>query len=70
MQVAEKCHVDVAQVYPGEARGEVFGTSCREEGTAAAGPAEAPVQVLIPEPCWVIGVGPAALWKGTTFTLP
>lgn len=69
IQVPEKCCMDVAQMYPGKAGGRVFGASCKE-GTAAAGPAEAVFQMLVPKSCWVIGVGPAALWTVLTFTLP
>lgn len=37
---------------------------------AAAGSVEAVFQELVLGACWVISVGPAALWKVLAFTLP
>lgn len=45
-------------------------SSHREEEMAAAGPVAAVFQELVLRACWVISVGPAALWKVFTFTLP
>jgi hypothetical protein len=68
-QVPGECLMDVAQVCPGRDRGRVSVASWKE-GMAAAGPAQAVFQGLVPKSCWVMSVGPAALWKMLTFTLP